>query len=93
MSSMSSARSGRARGSSASPRRWVGSGVPPITPHDGLAIDLDLPDELLELKMEAIRAHESQIEGMISVLGAEGFRRFMRGEYFRLSAERPGPLA
>jgi LmbE family N-acetylglucosaminyl deacetylase len=72
---------------------FMGPGVPPITPHEELAIDLELSDELLDLKMDAIRAHESQIEGMMAVFGPEGFRRFMRGEYFRLAAQRPSVLA
>jgi hypothetical protein len=72
---------------------FMGPGVPPITPHDEIAIDLELPDELLDLKLDAIRAHESQIEGMMAVIGADGFRRFMRGEYFRLAAERPSVVA
>jgi LmbE family N-acetylglucosaminyl deacetylase len=72
---------------------FMGPSVPPITPHGELAIDVELPDELLDLKMDAIRAHESQIEGMMAVFGPEGFRRFMRGEYFRLGARRPSVVA
>jgi LmbE family N-acetylglucosaminyl deacetylase len=72
---------------------FMSPGVPPITPHEELAIDLELSDELLDLKMDAIRAHESQIEGMMAVFGPEGFRRFMRGEYFRLAARRPSIVA
>jgi LmbE family N-acetylglucosaminyl deacetylase len=72
---------------------FMGPGVPPITEHNELAIDLELPDELLDLKLAAIRAHESQIEGMMAVIGADGFRRFMRSEYFRLAAERPSIVA
>ena len=71
---------------------FMGPGVPPITPHEGLAIDLELPDELLDLKLDAIRAHESQIEGMMAVIGADGFRRFMRGEYSG-SPRRPSVVA
>jgi LmbE family N-acetylglucosaminyl deacetylase len=72
---------------------FMGPDVPPVTPHEELAIDLELPDDLLELKLDAIRAHESQIEGMMAVIGAEGFRRFMRGEYFRLAPARPSVVA
>jgi LmbE family N-acetylglucosaminyl deacetylase len=72
---------------------FMGPGAPPITPHNELAIDIELPDELLDLKMDAIRAHKSQIEGMMAVFGPEGFRCFMRGEYFRLGAQRPSVVA
>lgn len=72
---------------------FMGPDVPPITPREELAIDLELSDELLDVKMDAIRAHESQVEGMMAVIGPEGFRRFMRGEYFRLAAEKPSVVA
>jgi hypothetical protein len=29
----------------------------------------------------------------MAVIGPEGFRRFMRGEYFRLAAEKPSVVA
>jgi LmbE family N-acetylglucosaminyl deacetylase len=58
-------------------------GTPPITPHEEMGIDLPLTDELLDLKIESIQAHESQIEGLLHVFGTDGLRRFMRNECFR----------
>jgi len=60
-------------------------GTPPQTPVDELAIDFRLPDDLRDLKFQAISAHESQVEGLIEVFG----RDLMRGlgeEYFRPGA-------
>jgi LmbE family N-acetylglucosaminyl deacetylase len=62
-------------------------GTPPVTPRDECAIALDLPEDVLDLKVAAIEAHVSQIEGLLGVFGRDGFRRFMAGEYFRLAAE------
>ena len=44
--------------------------------------------DLLELKLEAIKCHESQIEALLHVFGDDGFREFMSAEYFRLVAEK-----
>ncbi len=63
-------------------------GTPPITPREELAIDFPLPPELLELKLEALKAHESQIEGLLHVFGDDGLRAFMAAEYFRLATEK-----
>jgi LmbE family N-acetylglucosaminyl deacetylase len=63
-------------------------GTPPIVPRDGIAIILELPPDLLDLKLEAIKCHESQIEGLLHVFGDDGFRAFMSAEYFRLVAEK-----
>lgn len=63
-------------------------GTPPITPLDQIAIVLELPPDLLERKLDAIKCHESQIEGLLEVFGDQGFREFMAAEYFRLEAER-----
>lgn len=60
-------------------------GTPPITPRDELAIDFELPDDVLDLKFEAIQAHESQVEGLIGVFG-DRMREWMSVEYFRLAA-------
>jgi LmbE family N-acetylglucosaminyl deacetylase len=62
-------------------------GTPPITPRDQLAIDYMLPDEVLDLKFRAIQAHESQVEGLVSVFG-DRMREWMATEYFRLAAEK-----
>lgn len=64
-------------------------GTPPVTPRSELGIEFELPDEVLDLKIEAISAHESQVEGLLEVFGPEGFKRFMGGEYFRLAAHKP----
>ncbi len=60
-------------------------GTPPITPADGLEIDFELPPDLLDLKVEAIKAHRSQVEGLVHVFG-DDLARFMTHEYFRLAA-------
>jgi LmbE family N-acetylglucosaminyl deacetylase len=63
-------------------------GTPPITPVDELAIRYVLPPDHLELKLRAITAHESQVEGLLHVFGEDGFRRFMAEECFRLADEK-----
>jgi LmbE family N-acetylglucosaminyl deacetylase len=62
-------------------------GTPPITPRHELAIDYTLPDDVLDLKFRAIQAHESQVEGLVSVFG-DRMREWMATEYFRLAGER-----
>ena len=61
-------------------------GAPPITPRHQLAIAFELPPDILDRKVRAIEAHESQIEGLLHVFGEEGFKLFMAEEYFRLAA-------
>lgn len=74
--------------------RWLDSlqpfdifrpGTPPVTPRDELAIAYALPPEIVGLKLEAIRAHVSQVEALVHVFG-DGLRDFMTEEYFRLGA-------
>ena len=69
---------------------FMSPGTPPITPREELAIDFPLSDELLELKMDAVEAHVSQVEGMMQVFGRDGFRRSQSGEWFRLAEEKEG---
>ncbi|MGZ4148968.1 MAG: PIG-L deacetylase family protein [Actinomycetota bacterium] len=63
-------------------------GTPPITPRDELAIAHPLDPDVLHLKVKAIEAHRSQIEGLLEVFGEEGFKRFMAEEYFVLGARK-----
>lgn len=60
-------------------------GTPPETPRDRLAIDLALPADVLARKHDAIRAHESQVEGIVHVFG-DRMREWMAEETFRLAA-------
>lgn len=60
-------------------------GTPPITPDDEIAIKFEIPPDLLELKVQAVMAHDSQIDGMTSVFGNDWIRESQSGEYFRLA--------
>ena len=62
--------------------------TPPVVEHGDLAIDFELPPDLLELKLEAIEAHVSQVDGMMNAFGKDFFRRAHRAEFFRLAEER-----
>ncbi|HEX6230773.1 MAG TPA: PIG-L family deacetylase [Actinomycetota bacterium] len=62
-------------------------GTPPITPADQLSIDYRLPDDILELKVAAIRAHVSQVESIFEAVGEEVWWREMSFEGFRLGEE------
>jgi len=61
-------------------------GTPPITLRDELAIDFDLPPDLLDLKIRAIAAHVSQVEGMMNAFGEDVFREGNKAEFFRLAS-------
>ena len=58
----------------------------PSTPASELAVDVDLPDDLLALKMTALRAQASQITPLLEEFDEEVFRGFCRWEFFRLAA-------
>ena len=60
--------------------------VPPVTPREEAAIAFELSPELLDLKLQAIEAHVSQVEGMLEAFGKDFFRDAHREEYFRLVA-------
>lgn len=62
-------------------------GTPVVTPAAELAIDFELPQDLLDLKLRAISEHVSQVEGMLGAFGPDFFRRSMRAEFFRLAEE------
>lgn len=63
-------------------------GTPPVTPREELAICLSLPGDIADLKLEAIAAHESQVEGLMTVFGVEGMRAAHLEEFYRHAAPR-----
>jgi len=63
-------------------------GTPPVTPRGELSIELDLPPDLLEIKVAAINAHVSQIEPILEAVGPDVWWREMSFEGFRLGEEK-----
>ena len=63
-------------------------GTPPVVAREELAIAFELSDELLDLKMKAIREHVSQVEPMSDLFGDEFLHRMMHEESFRLAEEK-----
>jgi LmbE family N-acetylglucosaminyl deacetylase len=61
-------------------------GTPPVTPRDQLAIDFKLPPDLLQAKVDAILAHQSQVQAIFEAVGEEVWWREMSFEGFRLGA-------
>ncbi len=58
-------------------------GLPPRIPEQEVAVDLVLPDDLLDRKLAALRAHASQVLPVIDALGEATFRSWIAGECFR----------
>jgi len=67
---------------------FMEEGTPPVTPRAELGLAFALPPDLIELKLRAIEAHTSQIEGMMAAFGEDFFRRAMTEEFFTLAATR-----
>jgi len=63
-------------------------GTPPITPREELSIEYRLPEDILALKVEAIKAHVSQVESIIAAVGEDVWWREMSFEAFRLGEEK-----
>lgn len=61
-------------------------GTPPSMARSELGIDFPLPPDVLELKLAAIQAHDSQVGGMVAAFGEDIFRRAMKDEYYALAA-------
>jgi LmbE family N-acetylglucosaminyl deacetylase len=62
--------------------------TPPITPENELAIDVRLDGAMLERKVRALMAHDSQMDGMKSVFGEKLWWESQSNEWFRLGARR-----
>lgn len=50
-----------------------------------MEIHVALPDQIMDLKVEAVSKHQSQMEPLMAVLGPEEFREAHRDETFRLA--------
>jgi LmbE family N-acetylglucosaminyl deacetylase len=68
---------------------WNDQPAPPCTEPGDLAYSASLLDELLEIKMAALRAHTSQTRPLIDLVGDDVYRQWWRTESFR-NAERVG---
>ena len=55
------------------------------TPRDQLSIDLSPPADVLDAKMEALRAQTTQTAPLIEAVGEEPFKTWIGDEYFRLA--------
>ena len=58
-------------------------GTPPVTPAAELALHLVLPPDLLERKVAALGAQESQTAALVELLGAQRYRAQLVDEMFR----------
>ena len=64
-------------------------GFPPVTsPDEPGAIQFELSPELLELNLQAIERHVSQVSYMLKFFGEDFFREAHKAEYFRLAEQR-----
>jgi LmbE family N-acetylglucosaminyl deacetylase len=62
---------------------WADQPEPPCTEATELAWHTRLPKSLLDLKMAALRAHESQTRPLIELVGSATYREWWRAESFR----------
>jgi LmbE family N-acetylglucosaminyl deacetylase len=80
---------------------WADQPHPPRCTADALVRSTALPDDVLDLKLTALRAHASQTAPLIDVVGPAAYREWWRTESFRcatprdiaLSASRTPPRA
>lgn len=61
---------------------------PPVVAEEDLAVDYELPPDLLELKWKALVAQTSQTEGLIAALGKKNTQSINSSEYFVLAASK-----
>jgi LmbE family N-acetylglucosaminyl deacetylase len=62
-------------------------GTPHVVPREELAIHYELPPDILQIKVNAINAHVSQIESILGAVGDEVWWRQMSFEGFRPGEE------
>jgi LmbE family N-acetylglucosaminyl deacetylase len=67
---------------------WMDPSNPPCSPPCALAYNKRLSDEIVDLKLAALRAHDSQTRPFIETLGIDTYREWWRTESF-LEVESP----
>ena len=65
-------------------------GLPPRVSVGDVVFDLDIPDDLLDRKVAALRAQASQVAPLVDLFGEECFRAWVANECFRPAALVPG---
>jgi LmbE family N-acetylglucosaminyl deacetylase len=63
-------------------------GTPRVVPREELSIHFELPPDVLEVKVNAINAHVSQIEAILEAVGDEVWWKEMSLEAFRVGEEK-----
>ena len=73
---------------------WADQPAPPCTEPADLAYSASLLDALLDVKIAALRAHASQTNPLVDVVGADTYREWWRTESFRNAegADRAEPM-
>jgi LmbE family N-acetylglucosaminyl deacetylase len=61
---------------------WFPGSRPPVTPHADLVMHVECEGPLLEAKYSALRAHASQTDPLVELVGEERFRRWWAKEAF-----------
>lgn len=61
---------------------WFDGAEPPVTPDADLAAQVVCDEPLADLKHAALRAHGSQIDGLVEAVGEDRFRRWWSVESF-----------
>ena len=61
---------------------WFEGARPPVTPEEELAAQVVCDEELTSVKNRALRAHASQIDGLVALLGEVRFRSWWAVESF-----------
>jgi LmbE family N-acetylglucosaminyl deacetylase len=59
-----------------------GPGLPVRTPVDALGLSLDLDDELLDVKLAALRAQATQVGPLVAAIGEARYTEWIRSETF-----------
>ncbi|MFM2076425.1 MAG: hypothetical protein RJA49_315 [Actinomycetota bacterium] len=68
---------------------WADQAEPPCTPTSEIEHSLTLPDHLLDLKIAALRAHDSQTRPLVDLVGEANYREWWRTESFRKAPLEP----
>lgn len=53
----------------------------PVTAPADVALRVDLPDEVLDRKLDALRVQASQTTGLLQLMGQAAYRKWRRTEY------------